>query len=98
MLTPSPPNPCPPKSFAQSDGGLEMLVLIDLQPAFCSPPNLPTLRRAWEPYYTRVVARRGFGTSSDVSPLWQAIRLRCFDLIFFEHRLSFCGDEVCMHT
>lgn len=98
MLVPSPPNPCPPISIDKSVSGLEMLMLVGLQPAFYSPPNLFPLWRAWEPYYTRVLARRDFGTSSDVSPLWRAIRLRCFDLIFCEHRLSFCGDEVCMHT
>ncbi len=96
MFVPSPPNPCPLISKDKSDGGLEMLILVDPQPSFCSPPNVKSSQRTWEPYYTRVVARRDFGTSSDVSPLWRAIRLGAFDLISVHH-LSFLRDYVCTH-
>ncbi len=77
----SPPISCPPTYFVDAHGGLENTAIACDQPANLSPPIYNPLRRASKPYPQRVIARRYFDTSSDVSPLWRAYRLRSFALL-----------------
>lgn len=82
MLHSSPPKSSPPDIAMNPIGGLETLMYTGEEPAFYSPPICLARQRTWEPYAPRVLARREFATSSDVSPLRRATRLRHFDHVF----------------